>query len=161
MRRPLAIASSILVALLLAIVLSLAVRSALSSRPSNLGALQGRLAPCPNTPNCVSTRAADAEHRIEPIHFEGTQDEALTRLATIIRAMPRAQIVTESPGYLHAEFTSRLFRFVDDVELLVDGPGKTIHFRSASRTGYSDLGVNRRRMEAIRQAFDRSEVPQP
>lgn len=72
------------------------------------------------------------------------------RLKDVIRSLPRTQLVEENEGYLHYEFTSLLLRFVDDVEFLFDEGTKTIHFRSASRTGYSDFGVNRRRMEEIR-----------
>ncbi len=68
--------------------------------------------------------------------------------------MKRARIITAQKGYIHAEFTSFLFRFVDDVEFVLDEGSKTIHVRSASRVGYSDLGVNRKRVEAIRSRFD-------
>ena len=68
----------------------------------------------------------------------------------MIRSLPRTKLVEEDESYLHYEFTSLLFRFVDDVEFLFDDDTKTIHFRSASRTGYGDLGVNRARMEQVR-----------
>lgn len=68
--------------------------------------------------------------------------------------MPRMKLVEEDEAYLHYEFSSLLLRFVDDVELIFDDETKTIHFRSASRTGYGDLGVNRRRMETIRSLIE-------
>jgi uncharacterized protein (DUF1499 family) len=77
--------------------------------------------------------------------------EAKQALKEIVRSLPRTNLVEENETYLHYEFTSLLLRFVDDVEFLFDDETKTIHFRSASRTGYSDLGVNRRRMEEIRK----------
>lgn len=123
-------------------------------RPVNLGVHDGRLAPCPASPNCVCTQAADEAHRIEPLTYTGSAAEALARLRAVLAARPRVRIVTQSENYLHVEFTSRVFRFVDDVEFLLDDEAKAIHFRSASRAGYSDLGVNRRRMEEIRQAFN-------
>jgi uncharacterized protein (DUF1499 family) len=131
----------------------LALLSLLARRPANLGVRGGRLAPCPDTPNCVCTQAADDAHRIEPLAHDGTPEEAMTRLKAALSALPRTRIVTETPDYLHAESTSLLFRFVDDVEFLLDRERKVIHFRSASRVGRSDLGVNRRRMEALRRAF--------
>jgi uncharacterized protein (DUF1499 family) len=73
----------------------------------------------------------------------------------VIRFMPRTKLVEEDETYLHYEVTSLLFRFVDDVEFLFDDDTKTIHFRSASRTGYGDLGVNRTRMEQVRSLVDR------
>jgi uncharacterized protein (DUF1499 family) len=139
-------------------VIWLTLLSATAKQPTNLGVVDGRLAPCPNTPNCVSTQASDDQHQIEPIAFDGDGDGALKRLKAAIRTIPRMQIVTETDNYLHAEATSLLFRFVDDVEFFVDRNAKVIHFRSASRVGRSDMGVNRRRMEQIRAAFQRRDA---
>lgn len=107
-----------------------------------------RLAPPPRSPNCVSSRAepSDAEHHILPL--SGT---TLARVRTVIEAMPRVRIVEATDDYLHAVFTSALFRFKDDVEFEQDGPD--VHVRSASRVGHSDLGANRKRVEAIRRAL--------
>ena len=71
-------------------------------------------------------------------------------LKEVIRSLPRTKLLEEDESYLHYEFTSLLLRFVDDVEFLFDDETKTIHFRSASRTGYGDMGVNRKRMEQVR-----------
>ena len=79
----------------------------------------------------------------------------MQRVRKVVTGMSRARIVTAEGDYLHVEFRSAVFRFVDDVEFLVDTREKNIHFRSASRMGYSDLGVNRRRMERIRAAFEK------
>ena len=135
------------------IVGALAMMSLFSRKPANLGVVNGRLAECPSSPNCVSTQAGDANHRMEPIPFTGSSDEAMQRITDLVSKMPRTKIVTVEDNYLHAEFRSAFFRFVDDVEFLIDPEEQTIHFRSASRVGYSDLGVNRRRMEQIRKAF--------
>lgn len=134
--------------------LRLALLSLTARRPAILGITNGRLTPCPNKRNCVSTQALDARHRIEPLRFEGGPEEAMDRLRAVLTARPRVRIVTQTDTYLHAECTSLLFRFVDDVEFLVDPTAKVIHFRSASRVGRGDLGVNRRRMEEVRQAFN-------
>jgi uncharacterized protein (DUF1499 family) len=149
----------ILVALiLLAPCAFLAVLSALAKKPQNLGVVDGRLAPCPDTPNCVSTQAPDEQHRIAPLTFTGSPEEAVQRLKQVIASMPRMEIVAESGDYLHVEATSLIFRFVDDVEFWVDRQAKVIHFRSASRAGRSDLGVNRARMEKFRLAFDKPQT---
>jgi uncharacterized protein (DUF1499 family) len=132
---------------------TLALFSLSARRPSNLGASDGRLAPCPDTPNCVCSQASDDPHRIEPLSYDGSAEEAMARLKAALAALPRTRVVAETADYLHAECTSLLFRFVDDVEFLLDRERKVIHFRSASRVGHSDLGVNRRRMEALRHAF--------
>lgn len=132
---------------------ALAMMSLFSRRPANLGVTDGHLAPCPKSPNCVSSQADDPRHRVEPLSCSGDPDTAFKRLEQVIRRMPRAKIVAADEGYLHAEFTSRLFRYVDDVELLLDPDKRVIHIRSASRAGYSDMGANRQRVEAIRRRF--------
>ncbi|MEK6803190.1 MAG: DUF1499 domain-containing protein [Nitrospirota bacterium] len=112
------------------------------------------LQPCPSSPNCVSTQASDQGHGIVPYRYQKTLAGAKEALKTIVANFPRAKLVEEDEAYLHYEFTSLLLRFVDDVEFVFDDDMKTIHFRSASRTGYSDLGVNRRRMEEIRAVIE-------
>ncbi len=109
-----------------------------------------QLSSCPSSPNCVSTQALDEGHAIAPIRYRKSRAEAKEALKEVIRSLPRMQLVEEDETYLHYEATSLLFRFVDDVEFLLDDETKTIHFRSASRTGYGDLGVNRKRMEQVR-----------
>ena len=114
------------------------------------------LSPCPDSPNCVSTLSTsqDSRHAIAPYRFSRTKSDAKALLKTVIAGLPRTRLVEEDETYLHYEFTSLLLRFVDDVEFLFDDEAKAIHFRSASRTGYGDLGVNRRRMEDIRSRIE-------
>jgi uncharacterized protein (DUF1499 family) len=90
---------------------------------------------------------------MKPIPYTGTLDEARERLLAVLRHHPRTRIVREEPDYLKAECRSRIFRFVDDVEFVLDDATKEIHFRSASRVGRGDFGVNRKRMKEIRAAF--------
>lgn len=108
------------------------------------------LSPCPDSPNCVSTQATDEGHAIAPLRYTKPRAEAKEALKAVINSLSRTKLLEEDESYLHYEFTSLLLRFVDDVEFLFDAEDKTIHFRSASRTGYSDLGVNRQRMEQVR-----------
>jgi uncharacterized protein (DUF1499 family) len=121
--------------------------------PATLGAHGGKLAPCPERPNCVSSLADDAAHAIAPLAFRGKPGSAMTRLATAIGTMPGARIVAARPDYLHAEFASSVFGFVDDIEFVPDAGAQVIQVRSAARLGYSDFGVNRKRVEAIRVAL--------
>ncbi|WP_210417815.1 DUF1499 domain-containing protein [Bythopirellula goksoeyrii] len=118
-----------------------------------LGMINGRLAECPNYPNCVSSQDKDSEHSIDSIPYTLSAKETQRQLESIIQAMPRSRIVSSQTGYVHAEFSSLLLGFVDDVELAIDAKENLIHFRSAARLGRSDFGVNRRRMEQIRQQF--------
>ncbi len=111
---------------------------------------QRTLSPCPPSPNCVSTEAIDETHAIAPFQYMKSRAEAKEALKTVIAMLPRTKLVDEDVSYLHYEFTSLLLRFVDDVEFLFDEATKTVRFRSASRMGYSDLGVNRKRMEQVR-----------
>ena len=107
-----------------------------------------RFAPVPTSPNCVSSRANtdDRQHYIEPLRGV-TLDAVRRAMATL----PRVELVEEAPGYLHFVQTSWLFRFKDDVEFEVEGD--VVHVRSASRVGHGDLGVNRKRVEAVRKAI--------
>ena len=124
-----------------------------AERPTNLGVRAGRLAACPSSPNCVSTQAEDRDHWITPISVTSTVQPPIEVLAEIVRSFPRTTIVEQSNHYLRAEFRSRLFRFCDDVEFFFEDESDRIHFRSASRVGHSDMGVNRDRMEKIRRRF--------
>lgn len=119
-------------------------------RPATVGT--GTLAPCPDTPNCVSSRATDESHRIAPIALRGDPSTAMRRLAVAAAALPGARIVTSRPDYLHVEVASRLMGFVDDLEVVPDAAG-IFHVRSASRLGRSDFGVNRARVETLRAAL--------
>lgn len=112
------------------------------------------LAPCPQSPNCVSTTAESADQGIAPLRYQKARADAKEALKAIVRSLPRTRLVEEDETYLHYEFTSLLLRFVDDVEFLFEDETKTIHFRSASRTGYRDFGVNRQRMEDIRRLVE-------
>ena len=106
--------------------------------------------PCPDRPNCVSSQAADSEHAIAPLAMHYDPAAAMSDLADAIRAMPGASVITAGPDYLHAEFASTVFGFVDDVEFVPDAGANVIHVRSAARLGVGDFGVNRRRVETIR-----------
>ncbi len=119
-------------------------------RPSDLGVNNGRLKPCPASPNCVCSYDQDATHAIAPLTYQSSPTEAMAALKQVIQSIERTEIITESADYLYAEFTSKLMGYVDDVEFYLDPTAKVIQVRSASRLGQSDLGVNRNRIELIR-----------
>jgi uncharacterized protein (DUF1499 family) len=123
------------------------------TRSQGLGVTDGRFAPCPTSPNCVSSQAPDEDHRVTSLSFTGPTDDAMKKLRELVRSLPRTAIITTTDTYLHAEFTSFVFRFTDDVEFLVNDTDKVIHVRSASRLGSSDMGVNRKRIELIRKLW--------
>jgi uncharacterized protein (DUF1499 family) len=107
---------------------------------------------CPSSPNCVSSLSKDSRHLIDPLHFKDSSDEAFECLKQIVKDEKRSTIITEERDYVHAEFRT-LLGFVDDVEFSLDHENRVIHMRSASRVGYWDLGVNRRRLEEIRSKY--------
>jgi uncharacterized protein (DUF1499 family) len=125
------------------------------ARPSHvLGVTNGRLAACPDTPNCVSSQAADPAKRLEPISLSSSKKVAMNEVDSVIRSMPNSKIITIADGYLHAEFCSAVFGFIDDVEFMLDNSTGQVDFRSASRVGHSDLGANRRRMQEIARRLE-------
>ena len=121
--------------------------------PKNLGLHAGRLLPCPSSPNCVCSQDSGKVHGIAPFAYTGSRAQAMARLAQAITGMYGARIVMQTPDYLHAEYTTRWLRFVDDVEFYAPAGAQVMQVLSASRVGYSDFGVNRKRVEAIRRRF--------
>ena len=120
--------------------------------PENIGAVDGKLAACPKSPNCVCSQASDTDKKMPSIMLSATGDELtpIERIkAVVAEHFSEATLVTEKENYLHYEFKSFIFRFVDDVEFLVDADQQQIDFRSASRVGHSDLGANAKRMRKI------------
>lgn len=129
------------------------IQARLSERPVEAGLREGKLRPCPDSPNCVSTEADSEEHKIDPWPYSGTAEEALEGLKRLLESTPRAELVSSEGRYLHAKFRTPLLGFVDDVEFLVDPEASVVRYRSASRVGYSDLGTNRARMESFGERF--------
>jgi len=118
-----------------------------------IGIVDGKLHPCPKSPNCVSTQATDEKQKMEPINYSGSLEDAKRKIITIINSLKRSKVITNEEKYIHIEFRTATFRFIDDVEFLFDDKEKIIHFRSRARMGYSDMGVNRKRMEKITKLF--------
>lgn len=116
------------------------------------------LAPCPSSPNCVSSEAQDDDHRVAPLSFSVPAEEAWRLLKEQVALLPRTVIVAEKPGYLHAQAKSAVFGFVDDLEFYLRPDQGVIAVRSASRTGYFDFGVNRQRVEELRTALRQAGV---
>lgn len=124
-----------------------------ASNPPKVQLVDGKLRACPKSPNCVSSEGDSTSPRIEPLAFQGLPEKAWGDLKETIRGMG-GKIQEEHDGYLWATFTTKLFRFVDDVEFRMVSSDGIIHVRSGSRVGYSDLGVNRRRVEKLRTLFN-------
>lgn len=131
------------------IIISLIIISCVAKTPTTIG----NFTDCPNKPNCVSTKNSNSKSYIEPIRYTGSRVEAKKNLFLTLETFKESRVKNEKDNFIHVEFFSKIFGFVDDVEFYFNKPG-VIEFRSASRIGYSDLGVNRNRMESIRSKFN-------
>jgi len=120
--------------------------------PDDLWVNTRKFSDCPHRPSCVSSVANDEVHKIDPLRYVGDAAAARQKLDQVIRQMPLSSIDNATPEYLHVVFQTPTMRFHDDVELLVQAGG-LIQARSISRFGYGDHGVNRARIERIREAF--------
>jgi uncharacterized protein (DUF1499 family) len=127
--------------------------------PDDIGLVDGRLRSCPESPNCVCSETPEAESFVEPFAFAGDGPAALESLIRFLESEPRIDVVSRSPDYAHVVFRTAVLRFRDDVELRLDEAAGVIHVRSASRIGYSDLGVNRDRIESIRARWSAPAPP--
>lgn len=128
--------------------------------PTDLGVRDGRLKPPSNTSNSVSSQAElwpqhpmHDEARIAPLALQGSGPQTIAKLRRIVEAMPGAQVVQSRDDYLYVQFTTRWMKFVDDAEFWFDPGAGVVQLRSASRVGRKDFGVNRARIETIRQAL--------
>ncbi|MFX1346921.1 MAG: DUF1499 domain-containing protein [Promethearchaeota archaeon] len=125
----------------------------MKKRKRRLGIIDGKFHPCPKSPKCVSSQNNDKKHKMEPIKYETSLEEAKLRLISVINAFKHVKLISETDNYLYYEFRTKFWRFVDDVEFYFDDSKKIIDFRSSARFGYYDLGVNRNRMIKIKKSF--------
>ncbi len=135
------------------LLLTFAAVSACSSNPVTTGLIDNRLAPCPDSPNCVSSDATDEAHRVEPYRLKAPAQDAWHGLQNVVAAEQGVRLVEANDSYLHVEVRSAIMRFVDDTEFQLRASEGIIAVRSAARTGYNDTGVNRKRIERIREAL--------
>jgi len=143
-----------LVELCLALVLILFIVNGCSgNRADEIGIDFSGLRGCPKSPNCVSSEAKDEQHAIEAFGLKGDPDVSWPLIQDEIVSMSGWAIVTATDNYIHVECKSRIFRFVDDLELYLNSSNEIISIRSASRIGYSDFGANRRRVELLRSGL--------
>jgi len=135
------------------IMVSIPLLSCSDKHPSALGLSDSRLVACPSSPNCFSSDDHDKDHKIAPFQLVKSANEVWSVVQELVSKLPRTRIIKESEDYLHAECRSFLFGFVDDLELHLRPAAGIIAVRSAARSGYSDFGVNRRRIESLRTAL--------
>ena len=127
-----------------------------SAAPSTLGVKEGALSPLPDSPNAVSSQTDQAAKRVDPLPYSGTLEETKTLVKKAAAEFGGAQILADGPDYLHMVFTVPIIPFKDDVEFFFSEKERVVHYRSASRVGYSDLGVNRKRYERLRSLYEQA-----
>ena len=135
------------------LIASVPLLSCSDKRPSALDLSDSRLERCPSSPNCFSSDDHDSDHKIAPFQLVKPANEVWLVVRELVSELPRTRIIKESENYLHAECRSFLFGFVDDLELQLRPADGIIAARSAARSGYADFGVNRRRIESLREAL--------
>lgn len=148
---------SVEIGLILALILFI-VGGCSGKRPDGIGIGSSGLKDCPKSPNCVSSEAKDEQHAIEPFRLKGDFSASWPLVRDEIASMSGWVIVTATDTYIHVECKSRIFRFVDDLELYLNSSNGIISIRSASRIGYSDFGANRRRVELLRSKLRAKQV---
>jgi uncharacterized protein (DUF1499 family) len=116
---------------------------------------ESTLKPCPKRLNCVSSLSSNRSHFVEPLRYKGSPKTARRTLMKILRELRGASVKQVKGNYIHIECRSRLLRLTDDLELFFDPDEPLVHVRSASRIGFWDLGANRRRIAAVRRAFEK------
>ena len=126
--------------------------------PADLGVRDGKLKAPATTPNSVTSQAMlYPDHpmresaQIAPLALQGDGPATLARIKTIVEGLAGAAVVKSEPGYLYAQFTTPLMKFVDDTEFWFDPAAGVVQVRSASRVGHGDRGLNRARVETIRK----------
>lgn len=127
-----------------------------STVPSTLGVKEESLSPLPDSPNAVSSQTEQAERRVDPFPYFGSLDQTKALVKKAAADFGGAQILVEKPDYLHLVFTVPIIPFKDDVEFFFSEKDRVVHYRSASRVGYSDLGVNRKRYERLRSLYEQA-----
>lgn len=130
-----------------------------SARPEDTAGIHpSPLLSCPESPNCVSTESSNDRQKIDVFRLKGDFSKNWLEIQRIVAALPRSYIVEADKTYIHATFKSRVFGFIDDLELLLNPSSGIISIRSAAQTGYWDFGVNRRRVADLRRALQASDI---
>ena len=124
-----------------------------SKLPKNLGIKNGRLASMPETPNAVSTQTDDKDKKVEPFKFQIDKENSMEKIKKAIAEYGGASIIKEEENYMYVVFTTPVMKFKDDAEFYVDEENKVIHFRSASRVGRSDMGLNKERYDKLLRIY--------
>ncbi|MBN4053638.1 DUF1499 domain-containing protein [Haliea sp. AH-315-K21] len=122
----------------------------------NAGLQNGLLQACPDRPSCVNSLSAINEHAIAAFSVPTGMADPVSALAVIIMDMPGTEILEHNDDYLHVTFSSAIFSFIDDLEIVKDA--EQLQVRSVSRVGFSDMGVNRARVEELQKFWQQAHL---
>ena len=127
-----------------------------NSQEPELGVFEGRLKPLGHKPNDVSTQTSDPSKKVETLPFKESLEATKEALIRAVQAEGTGVVREETDDYIYVVFTTPTLRFNDDAEFWLDEENELVHFRSAARAGYSDMGNNRRRYQELRRLYTTS-----
>ncbi|WP_028670068.1 DUF1499 domain-containing protein [Saccharospirillum impatiens] len=148
---------TLLIILAVLIVLAFVMIYVQNSRAPSLGHSQGRLKPLSGKPNAVSTQAEDVAKRVAPWPLKADQEQTMSAIVSAVKAYGGAEVIEQKADYLYVVFTTDLMKFHDDAEFYLDTDAGEVHFRSSSRAGYSDRGLNRQRHERLTELYQQAQ----
>jgi len=140
------------------IIMSITLFSCSGQKPKDLGVFDNKFSTCPGSPNCVSSDAEDKDHNIEFFKLNTGLENDWQAVHEIVASLKRTKIITFNENYIHAECSSAIFGFVDDLQLHLRKHGQYVAVKSASRLGYSDFGVNRKRIANLRELLLKNKI---
>jgi uncharacterized protein (DUF1499 family) len=146
--------AKILLAILMLIAVAFSAIYFQNSRAPELGVVSGKLMELGSRPNSVASQTADEQKRVLPLAMKESAEATHKAIKAAIKQYGGAEIITETSDYIYAVFTTPLMKYHDDVEFYIDSIAQQVHFRSASRAGYSDRGLNRQRYEALAKSYE-------
>lgn len=131
-----------------------------NTRVPELGLENGQFKPLSKKPNAVSTQAEDVDKRVAPWPFKDSLEDTVSAIESAVNQYGGAELKSRDDNYLYYVFTTPTMHFHDDVEFYLNEKERTVEFRSASRAGYSDMGLNRKRYDALKELYDQAGVEQ-
>lgn len=142
----------VVLVIILVIISSMVIKNNLT--PKAIGITAGQFTPLANTPNGVSSQVTDPSKQVQALPFKDNLETTKKHIKAACESYGQVKIITETDTYMHMVFTTGLMKYHDDVELYFDQTNKVIHYKSQSRIGYSDMGLNRKRYDEILMIYE-------
>ncbi len=129
-----------------------------TKQPMDIGVVNGIFSACPETPNCINSQAENEAQKIDGFLLNTKHPSSWKRLVDMVDKIPRSKITHQTGNYIHAEISSALWGFIDDLQLYLTASDNHVAIKSAARSGYTDFGVNRKRLENLRQQLIKNQI---